>query len=184
MIVLLSAFWHEMVWVDETATHMFMTPTHGRARRGKRVGYKGRKRYRKFTLIAAAGLEGVIATRLVEGHMKLEDWLAFLKEDLLPAIQGSERPVQWDNLKAHHSYQGRLMMHEAGHLVCFQPPYSPEANPIEEMFSKLKTHLRYAKAKTLAALRQALASGFESISSRNMCAYAFHSLINVSNWCS
>ena len=60
--------------------------------------------------------------------------------------------------------------YENGRLVCFQPPYSPEANPIEEMFSKLKTHLRYAKAKTLAALRHALASGFETISSRNMCA--------------
>lgn len=171
-----------MVWIDETATYLHMTPTYARAPRGKRAVCRGRRRAQRYSLIVAMTAEGILTRRLVRGGMKRRDWLAFLEQDLIPALGDKTYIIQMDNLDLHKDEDGLILLAQARKLVEFQPPYSPESNPIEESFSKLKQSLRKSGAKTLAELREAIQRGFDSMTSSDFANWITHSRNVITNW--
>ena len=171
-----------LVWVDETATYTHMTRTHARAPRGRRAYAKGRRKGRRYTLIAAMKYDGVIATRLVQGGMKRKDWLAFLTQDLLPALGQESYYIQMDNLDLHKEEELLLELRSVGHLYGFQPPYSPEANPIEEAFSLLKAHLRGRGAKGLTELREPIEQGVQLWTPERIDGWLRHTIVQLLRW--
>lgn len=181
MLEALARYAESMVWVDETATYMDMTRTRGRAPRGQRVWYSRRRKYRRHTLIVAMTLEGVLAQRLVRGGMTLEDWRAFCREDLAPKLSKGQW-IQLDNLNIHYDQQAYGSLYEAGGILLFQPAYSPESNPVEEVFSLLKRHLRRFRAANLPELRCAIAQGLEAITPAHLHAFWRHAQRNVLSW--
>lgn len=181
MLEALARHGESMVWVDETATYMDMTRTRGRAPRGQRVWQSRRRKYRRHTLIVAMTLEGVLAQRLVRGGMTLQDWRAFCVEDVAPKLSKGQW-IQLDNLNIHYDQQAYDGLHAAGGILLFQPAYSPESNPIEEMFSLLKRHLRRLGATNLPELRRAIAQGLEAITSEHLHAFWRHAQHTVLSW--
>ena len=171
-----------LVWIDETATYTHMTRTHARAPKGQRAYAQGRRKGRRYTLIAAIKYDGVVATRLVQGGMKRKDWLAFLKQDLLPALGQESHYIQMDNLDLHVEEEPLLEISRARHLYGFQPPYSPEANPIEEGFSLLKSHLRGWGARGLPELRRAIEQGLKLWTQERIDGWLRHMIVQISMW--
>lgn len=181
MIELLAKHGEHMIWVDETATYMDMCRTRGRAAPGVRVKATRRRKYRRHTMIVAMSLEGVVASRMIVGGMKLSDWQAFCREDLAPVVKKGTL-IQLDNLDLHEDQLAYDAIYEAGGIFLFQPKYSPESNPIEEAFSQFKRHLRTVGAKTLDELRKAVADGLALITPSHMQAYWRHAQQSVLNW--
>lgn len=91
-----------------------------------------------MTIIGAIKLSGVVATQTLEGSMKKEDFLQFIKLDLLPKLKKGDVVVM-DNLNSHHREEVQEMIESVGARVEYLPVYSPEFNPIEMMWSQLKS---------------------------------------------
>ena len=170
-----------MVWVDETAVYMDMTRRRARAPRGQRVHVKRRRKYRRHTLIFAITLEGVLASKLVQGGMKREDWRSFCRDDLAPVVQKNQM-IQLDNLDIHYDQEAYDALYEQGVVFIYQPMYSPEANPIEEAIALLKAHLRSVGAQCLAPLRLAIDDAFELLTPQHIAAFWRHAQQNILNW--
>jgi transposase len=117
------------------------------------------------TMLGALSLQGVEALMTVNGATDGDIFLVFVREVLAPALSEGD-VVIWDNLGAHRSVAVREAVEARGATVMFLPPYSPDMNPIERCWSKIKTFLRAAKARTRealeAAIKQALATVTES----------------------
>lgn len=132
-----------------------------------------------YTLIAVLGLDGIQAPWLLDGALDGEAFRLYVKEVLAPVLQPGDLLVL-DNL-ATHKVAGIIEMVEArgAQLVCL-PPYSPDFNPIERCWSKLKTYLRKAKARTYEALEQAIREALATITAADIrawvkfCGYAIH----------
>lgn len=116
-------------------------------------------------MLGALSLCGVEALMTVNGATDGDIFLVFVREVLAPTLQPGD-VVIWDNLGAHRSSVVREAVEARGASVVFLPPYSPDMNPIERCWSKIKTYLRAAKARTRealeAAIKQALATVTES----------------------
>ncbi|EDZ93329.1 ISSoc4, transposase orfB [Limnospira maxima CS-328] len=123
-----------------------------RATKGKKV-YELRKSYRgqKMTIIGAIKLSGVVATQTLEGSMKKEDFLQFIKLDLLPKLKKGDVVVM-DNLNSHHREEVKEMIESVGARVEYLPVYSPEFNPIEMMWSQLKSLVCKFRTETMELL--------------------------------
>lgn len=153
-------------FVDESGVNLALTRLFGRAPRGERVCDSVPKNYgENVTLLGALSLTGVEALMTVNGATDGEVFLVFVRDVLAPTLHKGD-VVIWDNLGAHRSAVVREAVEARGATVVFLPPYSPDFNPIERCWSKIKTFLRAAKARTRealeAAIRQALATVTES----------------------
>jgi len=149
-------------FLDESGVHLGLTRRCGRAAPGERVveatpGYSGRH----YTLVAALGWRGVQAPWLLDGAMDSLAFEVYVQQVLAPTLRRGD-VVLMDNLSAHYSERAREYIEARGARVEFLPPYSPDLNPIEKCWAKIKEALRTAKARTLdellAAFRQALLS--------------------------
>jgi transposase len=159
--VLLPA--EKLVFIDETGTRLDMTRTHGRAPEGQRLKEAvPRNRGRVTTLIGALTLKGMLAHMLVEGGTSGDVFVRFVEKHLVPALQPGQ-VVVWDNLGAHLQKRVRRAVERKGCRVVFLPPYSPEFNPIEEAWAKVKALLRRLAARTRQALHEAIASALAAI---------------------
>ena len=118
-----------------------------------------------ISLLGALSLSGIEALMTVNGAADGDIFLAFVREVLAPTLRAGD-VVIWDNLGAHRSVAVREAVGAKGAQLVFLPPYSPDMNPIERCWSKLKTFLRAAKARTRetleAAIKQALATVTEA----------------------
>lgn len=118
-----------------------------------------------ITILGALSLSGVEALMTVNGATDAEVFLVFVRKVLAPTLSPGD-VVIWDNLGAHRSVIVLEAVEARGASVVFLPPYSPDMNPIERCWSKIKTFLRAAKARTRevleAAIKQALATITES----------------------
>ena len=101
-----------------------------------------------------------------------------MREVLVPELHAGQIVV-WDNLGAHHRVQVHAAVREAGCEVWFLPPYSPDLNPIEECFSKLKAWLRHARARSVDALVDAIGVGFERVSRSDALGWFRHAGVVV-----
>jgi transposase len=146
-----------------------MTRTHARAERGRRAAGKVPwGRWERLTVIGALALDGVVASMSVEAATDAAVFLAFVEQALAPALR--ERPgaiVVMDNLPAHKAEAVRGALDRAGLSHRYLPPYSPDLNPIEQAWSKLKARLRAEGARSREALEEALGPALDAITAQD-----------------
>ena len=143
-------------FLDEAGSNIAMTPRYGRATPGERVNESTPLNYgENITMLAAISLSGIDAPMTIEGAVDGLVFKTYVEQVLAPTLDPGDIIVM-DNLGAH-KVDGVIEAIEArGAKVIFLPPYSPDLNPIEKCWSKIKTYLRAAKARTREALEQAL----------------------------
>ncbi len=123
-----------------------------------------------MTILGAMSLRGMIATMTIEEPTDADIFLAYVEQVLCPALQPGDVVVM-DNLSSHKVAGVREWIESAGAELLYLPPYSPDLNPIEKAWAKLKQLLRSAKARTKQALEQAIADALKRISPENAKAW-------------
>ena len=142
----------DLVFLDETSTPTTLTPLRARAPRGKRaVGRVPRGRREHVTLIAALTPAGLAAPVLLPGALDGAAFAAWAEQQLAPALRPGQT-VLLDNRSVHLDARARRAVEAAGCALRFLPRYSPDLNPIEPAFAKVKQALRRAEARTFDAL--------------------------------
>ena len=128
-----------------------MTRTHGRAPRGQRLRAKvPHGRWRTLTFLAALRHDRIDAPCVVDGPINGRIFLAYVEQFLAPTLKPGDVVIM-DNLGSHKGMAVRRAIRAAGAKLLFLPPYSPDLNPIEQVFAKLKTLLRKAGERTVDA---------------------------------
>jgi transposase len=172
-----AAWWDEtltlpvadLVFLDETGTNTAMTPRYGWAPIGSRAaGSAPRNHGPNVTLVTTLSVAGLGPPMVIDGPMTTLAFEAYVAQVLVPTLRPGQIVVL-DNLSAHTSQHSRVLIEAAGCSLRFLPPYSPDFSPIAWAFSKLKTGLRQAAARTSAALDAAIAAGLAQIT----CADAY-----------
>ena len=145
-----------LVFLDETSAKTNMTPLRGRSLRGERLVVQAPfGKWHTQTFIAGLRCEGMIAPWIVEGAMDGTTFDTYVRTQLAPALSPGDVVIP-DNLSVHKSPRAAEALAERGAWVLFLPKYSPDLNPIEMAFAKLKTLLRKVKARTYDALWRAV----------------------------
>ena len=153
----------DFVIVDEMGSNLNLTPRYARAPQGERAyGSVPRNTPPNTTLIAALSLEGMGAAMVLDGATDRAAFEVYVEQFLVPTLRPG-MVVVWDNLSAHKSKRVQQMILQSGCELWPLPAYSPDLSPIEEAFSKLKTGLRRAGARTAEVLLEAIAQGLEAI---------------------
>jgi transposase len=151
------------VFVDECSTNISLSPIYARAPRGERARGKTPRNWGKnVSLICAIDPEGVKPSMSVEGAVDGKAFEACVGHFLAPKLKRGQIVVM-DNLSVHKSKRVERLIEEAGATLLFLPPYSPDMNPIEEAFSKVKAILRKAAARTGEALVEATGRALDAI---------------------
>ena len=157
--------------MDESSTNVALTPRYGRAPRGERaIGKAPRNWGKNVTLISSIGVEGMGASISIEGSSDTDSFGLYMREVLAPSLK-SGQIVLMDNLSVHRSGWVRDLIEQKGCQLWLLPSYSPDFNPIEEAFSKVKNLIRKAKARTLEALFAATAGALGEISEEDACGF-------------
>ncbi len=152
-----------LVFVDESGASTQMTRRGGRAACGQRlVASLPHGHYQASTLIAAIRLSGACAPCLFEGAMDGEMFLAWVAQALVPTLQKNDLVIM-DNLATHKVAGVREAVEGAGARLLYLPPYSPDFNPIENMWSKIKQTLRSLAPRTSQELLEAAKTAFAGI---------------------
>jgi transposase len=126
-----------------------MTRTHGRCAKGKRLIAKApRGRWRTLTFLAALRSDRIDAPCVIDGPINGRSFLAYVEQMLVPALSPGDIVIM-DNLGSHKGRAVRKVIRGAGAKLFFLPPYSPDLNPIEQVFAKLKTLLRKADERSV-----------------------------------
>ena len=153
-----------------------MARAYGRAAKGRRgAGKVPWGRWRRPTVLGALAAEGVLATLSIAAATSTAVFLAFVEQVLAPALRS--RPdaiVVMDNLPAHEAERVRAALERAGIEHRYLPAYSPDLNPIEPCWSKLKGELRSAAPRSLDALHNALPSALGAITPEDAQAWFHH----------
>src|SRR5690554_357667 len=168
----LVAHLSRVVFIDETALHPYICRRYGRSPRGERCVFTTRRPGRRNTLIAALGYHGPVAHRHVTGGINREELEAFLREDLLPKLQAYSFVV-FDNLNIHTEPWVKELIKCFRCVPIYLPQYSPEFNPIELAFNKLKALIRGLHPQGVVAVREAFEWAWAQITPKNACAF-FH----------
>lgn len=170
----------DLVFVDETQTHLSLTRRYARAPRGERaVGTVPRNWGSSTTLVAALSPAGLGAALTLQGAVDT-DWFTLYVRDLLCPTLEPGQVVVLDNLSSHKGPGVRAAVEAAGCQLLFLPPYSPDFAPIEPAFSKLKEALRAAGARTQEALDAAITAALDTVTAADAvgwfmhCGYALH----------
>jgi transposase len=163
------------VWVDECGAHTSMTRLYARAPKGERAfGSVPRNRGKNTTLIASMTLQGAMGQAMAfEGSTKAFVFEAYVEHFLAPTLEQGQIVVM-DNLGAHRTDRVRELIEGRGCELWFLPAYSPDLNPIEEAFSKVKAHLRKAAARTREALVEAMGEALLAIMPRDAAGWFDH----------
>lgn len=169
-----------MKFVDEAAATLALTRLYGRAAPGQRVVDSVPQNYGvSQTLLACLSLEGVSAPWLIEGAVDGEVFRTWVEKVLGPSLQPGEIVVM-DNLTAHKVNGIEQAIAARGARLIYLSPYSPDFNPIEQGWSKIKTCLRQAKARTIEVLLEAIKQALATVTAADAkawfahCGYAVH----------
>jgi transposase len=140
-----------LVFIDETWAKTNMIRTHGRCARGRRlVARVPHGRWRTLTFLAALRSDRIVAPCVIDGPINGESFLAYIEQVLVPTLRPGDIVII-DNLGSHKGKAIRRAIRAAGAKLFFLPAYSPDLNPIEQVFAKLKTLLRKAAERTVEA---------------------------------
>jgi transposase len=153
-----------LVFIDETGTSTNMARLRGRCRRGQRLLAKVPHGHWKITtFVAALRHDAITAPFVIDEPMNATIFLAYLEQCLVPTLKPGDIVVM-DNLSAHKNEKVRETIEAAGAELRYLPPYSPDLNPIEQAFAKLKAHLRKAAERSIAALWDRIGSTLNDFS--------------------
>jgi transposase len=162
------------VIVDECGSTINLTPRYARAPQGLRAyGSIPRNTKKNTTLLASMTTAGMGPALLLDGATDTAAFEAYVEHVLLPALSPGTQVIM-DNLRAHKSPRIRTLVEARGCELWFLPAYSPDVSPIEEAFSKLKTLLRRAAARTRQALHAAIARALDQITALDPHGYFTH----------
>jgi transposase len=140
-----------LVFIDETWAKTNMTRQHGRCPRGRRLVAKvPHGRWRTLTFLAALRCDRIAAPCVIDGPINGLSFLAYVEQVLLPTLAPGDIVIM-DNLGSHKRQAIRRLIRAGGAKLFFLPPYSPDLNPIEQVFAKLKTLLRKADERSIEA---------------------------------
>jgi transposase len=163
-----------LVFVDESGSNTALTPLYARAPKGARArAWVPRNRGCNTTIIGALNHQGWQVGVTLEGAADTSVFEVFVQHYLVPTLQPGQIVV-WDNLSIHKSCRVQQWIEEAGCELWFLPTYSPDLNPIELCWSKLKAGLRRAQARTREHLEAAIAAGLDTISTHDAHAWFTH----------
>jgi transposase len=164
-----------LVFIDESGASTKMTRLYGRCARGKRlVCAVPHGHWKTTTFIGALRQDGITAPCVIDGPVNGETFLAWVEQLLVPTLRPGDIVVM-DNLSSHKVKGIRQAIEAAGATLRYLPPYSPDLNPIEQFFAKLKSLLRKASARTLETLIEAVAEALNLLLSKRMQKSTAHS---------
>ena len=164
----------KLVFLDECGINLLMARLFGRCARGEPlVASMPDGRWQNYTLLSAVRLSGALAPMLVDGPINGDSFATWVEEHLVPQLKPGDMVVM-DNLPAHKSTRVEEAIANAGCMPVYLPPYSPDFNPIENMWSKIKAMLRQACARTLDALVDAVRSALLAVTPEDCEGYFEH----------
>jgi transposase len=160
-----------LLFVDESSTNIAMVPRYGRAPKGKRAHGRAPRNWGKnVTLISSITTEGMGASMSIQGSSDTESFGLYIREVLAPRLRRGQI-VLMDNLSVHKAGWVRDLIEQKDCQLWLLPAYSPDMNPIEEAFSKVKNLIRKTKARTLEALFGATAEALGAVNEEDARAY-------------
>lgn len=163
-----------LVFLDETSTQTAMTRACGRSPKGERViGYVPRNHGHNITCLAAISVTGIVAPCVFERSLDGVIFTQWVEDWLLPALPKGTTIVL-DNLSVHRTPDVRAAVEAANCRLLFLPAYSPDFNPIELLFARLKTHLRDVAARTFDAVVDAIGTGLDAVTPTHLRASYRH----------
>ena len=164
----MSIYSGRFVFLDESGAKTNMTRLYGRALIGERVrDSTPNGTWHTTTMIAAIGLAGPRAPFVFEGATDAQAFRVYAEEVLAPTLKPGDIVVL-DNLSSHKDKKAREAIQATGAQIRDLPPYSPDFNPIEMMWSKVKAFLRKAKARTMEELISAIGLALQTITSKDV----------------
>jgi transposase len=163
-----------LVFVDECGTHTSLAPMYGYSPKGERLKLSvARNRGKNTTLRASITLEVIGPSLAVEGSTTAEVFEAYLEHVLLPELEEGQVLIM-DKLPAHKPARVRESIEARGCELVYLPSYSPDYNPIEEAFSKIKEILRRAAARSREALIEAIGRALSAVRTQDAWSYFKH----------
>lgn len=163
-----------LVFVDEMGANVSLSPIYAWSRKGERAfGSAPRNWGKNVTLLSSITAEGVGPCLAVEGPTTREVFEAYLERVLVPTLQPGQIIVV-DNLSAHKGGRVKEIVEARGCEIVYLPPYSPDFNPIEQAFSKIKGLLRKAQARSREALIEAMGQALDAVSTRDVRRFFKH----------
>lgn len=162
------------VFVDECSTNTSLRPLYAWSRRGERALCSAPRNWGpNVTLISSMTLSGIGPSLAVEGATTRVVFEAYVENVLAPSLR-SGQVVVMDNLSAHKGERVRDLIEERGCKLIYLPPYSPDFNPIEQAFSKIKGLLRKAEARTREVLIEAMGAALSAVSAQDASGFFRH----------
>jgi transposase len=165
--------------LDESGAKTNLTRLCGRAPKGERVHASAPQgHWQTTTMISSLRWDGSTACLTIDGATDTEVFQTYVREVLRPTLRPGDVVVM-DNLSPHKNSETRNLIIQAGAEVLFLPPYSPDLNPIEKMWSKVKAFLRSVEARTQAALIEAIGLALQTVTAQDAinwfasCGYSF-----------
>lgn len=160
-------------FIDETGVTTAMTRAYALAPQGERAVGKAPGKWDSYTVVAALGADGVHASLVLPGAIDAAAFESYVEQVLAPELRPGD-VVVWDNLASHQTRAAARAVRRAGARLIWLPPYSPDYNPIEQLWSKTKAHLRRAAARTQDAVYAALGDALESVTIRDIIGWYKH----------
>lgn len=172
--------WSRLRFLDEAGSNLAMTRLYGRAAKGERVIEAVPQNYgENITMLAALSVSGIQAPMTINGAVDGIVFKVYVEKVLAPTLTVGDVVIM-DNLSAHKVAGVKELIEARGAKLIYLPPYSPDLNPIEKCWSKIKTYLRKAKARTRAELEKALSEALLLITKEDAlgwfksCGYSIH----------
>lgn len=163
-----------LVFLDESGANITLARRYGRAPKGERSPGSAPRNYgENLTLVAALSLDGLDAPMLLDGAIDTRAFERYVETFLVPTLRPGQ-VVVLDNLSVHKQARIRALIEAAACEVLFLPSYSPDFNPIEMVFSKIKAYIRRVGARTQEALEAAIAAAIELVTAADARAYFHH----------
>jgi transposase len=164
-----------LVLVDECGTHTSLAPIYGYAPRGERLRLSvPRKRGKNTTLLSSMSSTGMGPSMAVEGATTARVFETYVEKVLVASLEEGQEVVVMDNLGAHRPKGIRELVEQRGCELLYLPAYSPDYNPIEEAFAKIKNLLRKASARSKEALVEAIGVALSAIAAQDARGFFEH----------
>ncbi|VTT96637.1 Transposase-like protein OS=Gluconacetobacter xylinus E25 GN=H845_1011 PE=4 SV=1: DDE_3 [Gemmataceae bacterium] len=171
----------KLVFLDETGANNKMTRRYGRAARGQRViGRVPHGHWKTTTFVAALRSDGLVAPMVVDGSMNGDLFVAYVEQVLVPVLRPGD-VVVLDNLSSHKRVAAVRAIERTGCSVVYLPPYSPDLNPIERAFAKIKARLRAAELRTIAEVESFFGTAHEAFTPDECWNYIRHAEYTATN---
>lgn len=165
----------KLVFLDESGVNTGMTRLYGRGIDGKRVvEYTPDVRFQRTSILSSIKIDGTCVPMVYSGALNGELFKKYLEEFLAPTLNHGDIIVM-DNLSSHKVEGVIEIIENVGAKIAFLPPYSPDFNPIELMWSKIKAYLRKVKARKPEALFNAISDSLETIMQSDISGWFIHS---------